>query len=113
MIDENDEKILSRLLADTQKISRHIHGCTLESFCDDELRQDAVITVLMTIGERVKKLSDDFKKANPQIPWKYLRELRNFAAHEYDSLQMEDVWLDATIDIPAIQSQLQAILKYD
>ena len=61
----NDKAALSRILADMQKIQRYMEGCGQESFFDNEEKQDAVIMVLLTIGERVRRgLSIEFQKAH-------------------------------------------------
>lgn len=47
------------------------------------------------IGELVGRLSDDFKARHPEIPWRQIRGMRNFVAHEYGSLDLEVVWYTA------------------
>ena len=106
-----DKTTLSNILADMQKIVRYTQGVDQESFYDDELRQDAIIMVLLTIGERVKNLSKEFKSAHTHIPWRSMADFRNDAAHEYDGLQLPDVWNSATNTIPALQRQIQEIVE--
>lgn len=44
---------------------------------------DAVLRNLAVIGEAVRALPDEFKRAYPQIPWPSIAGLRNVVVHEY------------------------------
>ncbi len=63
-----------------------------ERFCTNSTYRNAVALCLLQIGELTNKLSDDFKAAHPQIPWRAIRGMRNVVAHEYGSIDVETVW---------------------
>ncbi|MGL4175055.1 MAG: HepT-like ribonuclease domain-containing protein [Dermatophilaceae bacterium] len=44
---------------------------------------DAVLRNLAVVGEAVKALPDDVKKAHPGTPWTSIAGLRNVVVHEY------------------------------
>ncbi|MCL1864719.1 MAG: DUF86 domain-containing protein [Spirochaetes bacterium] len=58
----------------------------------------------------VKLLSDDIKKKNQSIPWRSISGLRDVTAHGYQTLQMEDIWMTATEDIPKLPKQINEML---
>ena len=47
---------------------------------------------LLQIGELSNKLSEEFKTAHKQIPWRAIRGMRNVVAHEYGKIDVETVW---------------------
>ncbi len=62
------------------------------------------------------KLSDNIKKEIPDIPWHQIKGLRNYLAHDYGSIRLEDMWDTILNDIPplekAIRSNLSEIYRY-
>lgn len=71
---------------------------------------------ILQIGELSTKLSDNIKKEIPDIPWHQIKGLRNYLAHDYGSIRLEDMWDTILNDIPplekAIRSNLSEIYRY-
>ncbi len=58
---------------------------------------------LMQISELSRDLSDEFiESTKNQIPWKAVKALRNWIAHEYMDLDINTIWETATVDIPVL-----------
>lgn len=66
---------------------------------------------IVQIGELAGRLSDDVKDAYPEVPWKEIKGMRNFFAHEYDRMDTEDVWYTIQNDIPVLKQNCTRILK--
>ena len=66
---------------------------------------------LEIIGEAVRCISDDFQRANPQIPWKLIAGMRNILVHKYFAIDHDEVWATIEKDIPALKQQLYDILE--
>lgn len=62
------------------------------------------------MGEASRRISDEFKEEHPEIPWGRIIAQRNVLAHEYDDVKQERMWLVATVHVPALIPQLEAIL---
>lgn len=62
------------------------------------------------IGEAVSKLSQSLRDRHPQVPWKPIARMRNLIAHVYFGIDWDEVWQVACHDIPALASQVQAVL---
>ncbi|HVM72358.1 MAG TPA: HepT-like ribonuclease domain-containing protein, partial [Anaerolineales bacterium] len=56
-------------------------------------------------------LSDAFCLQNPEIPWVDMINFRNFAVHEYFSVNWRIVWDTAIGDIPPIEKQIAELLE--
>ena len=65
---------------------------------------------LINIGELVKNLTDETRRAYPQIPWRAISGMRDITAHKYQTLRREDVYDTCTTDIPALEGQMSEIL---
>lgn len=86
----------------TNAISRF--GDNFEAFDGDIDYQDACELKIIQIGELVSNLSDSFKDAHPEIPWKDIVGTRNFITHDYGVLSNQKVWDTLKNDIPALKT---------
>ena len=59
---------------------------------DDQKNFNAVINLLMAIGEDSKKLDESFKKRFPKINWYAIISLRNELAHNYRGIDADIIW---------------------
>jgi uncharacterized protein with HEPN domain len=82
----------------------------MDEFVKDILIHRTVAMTLLNIGELSTHLSSEVKNQNKHVPWKKLSEFRNAAAHRYDSLKNEDIWIYAKTEIPYILEKLEQIL---
>jgi len=57
----------------------------------DRVFRNACSMPLMQIGELAKNLSDETVK-NSTIPWKEIKGMRTFFAHEYQEIDIDIVW---------------------
>lgn len=80
-------------------------------YCHNIAFQYACNMCIIQIGELVSRLSDDFMLANPHIPWRAIKSMRNLHAHDYESVKLEIVWETLTKDIPVLRNQLTELLK--
>ena len=62
----------------------------------------AVLHQLIVIGEAAKRLSPDFRGAHPEVPWKSIAGLRDILVHEYDTVDLEEVWRTVQADLPKL-----------
>lgn len=72
--------------------------------------QDAVIRQVQIIGEAVTKVSEDFKKKHPDLPWKDMAGMRNKLAHDYFGVDINAVWKTAKTDNPELKNHLNKLL---
>ena len=82
-------------------------------YCQDRAYQYATAMCILQIGELVTRLSDEVTEDHPEIPWRLIRGMRNFYAHNYERTKPETMWQTLTEDVPALQIQLQELLKED
>lgn len=80
-----------------------------EQFDSDKKSQQAVIYSLLIIGEAATKIMDrhpEFATANPHIPWRNMRGMRNRFAHGYFDINLDVVWETVKIAVPDLLEQI-------
>jgi uncharacterized protein with HEPN domain len=109
-MDSRDAAVLSKISAEASVITEMISSYDYNAFINDEKTKRAVCMTLINIGEMVKLLTDEIKRANPLIPWRSIAGLRDVTAHSYQTLRMEDIWETVVTDIPKLQEQVRELL---
>jgi uncharacterized protein with HEPN domain len=80
------------------------------AFFQDTKTQDAVIRNLEIIGEASRNLSEGFRSAHPEIPWRKIADMRNKLIHEYFGVNLTMIWEIIAEILPGFQNQILDIL---
>ena len=108
-----DKIILQKIISEIN-IGINILGETvLEDFLHNEMLKRAIGMTVINIGELTKNVTAETRTAYPDIPWKEVAGFRDIAAHKYQTLRMEDVYLSVAEDFPALKKQLVEILSQE
>lgn len=67
---------------------------------------------VVQIGKLVSQLSDEVKSQNEAIPWRIIKDTRNFYVHAYGSIDIPSVWDTLINDIPALKTACENILTH-
>lgn len=93
----------------TQRIIDSTKGISLENFRENWILQAAVTRFIEIIGEASKYVPDEIKTAHPEIPWKEMAGMRDIAVHDYDDINVDEIWNIIQNDIPTLKKQIDAI----
>jgi uncharacterized protein with HEPN domain len=107
-----DSKVFLKHIID--EISYIIKETKLLSFDDllkNETLKRALTRSLEVIGEASKNISDDFKKAHPEIEWRELAGLRDKLIHFYFGVDWKVVWDVVKNKIPALKDKIAKLLQ--
>ena len=85
-------------------------GMDKAAFLDDLKTQSAMLHQLMVIGEAVKRLSQELRARYPDVPWTLMAGMRDKLIHEYDDVDLYEVWRTAEVDIPPLLSAIEPLL---
>jgi uncharacterized protein with HEPN domain len=108
--DQRDNAYLWDMLDAAKAIVEFISGRAYYHYLKDRMLRGAVERHLEIIGEAARRMSKPFQEAHPEIPWGQIVAQRNVLAHEYGEVKQELMWRVATIHIPELIAQLEAIL---
>lgn len=109
---ERDITVIYRVLKyclEAEKAVEHF-GRDLDEFKNNAVFRNAVSMPIMQIGELTKHLSDEFKTSHTDIPWSIIRGMRNWFAHDYYKMDIEEIWNAAVDDIPTLADFCEKVL---
>ena len=106
-----DELLLKKIVMFCDRIADNLERCSgYENFLKDLMCQDACCMCVVQIGELVAFLSDDVKEANIGVPWKIIKDTRNFYVHKYGAIEVDSLWETLCNDIPVLKKNCEEIL---
>lgn len=98
------------MLDAARHIQRFASGVSPQQYLQNEMMQFAVERMIEVIGEAARKVSNEFKQAHPEIPWKQIIAQRNVIAHEYGTIIHSRIWLVVETGIPALIALLEPLI---
>lgn len=106
----SDAVYLHHILDAIGRIQEYAAGISYERFLKDSLLQDGVLRQLEIVGEAAKKVSNPFRDAHPQLPWKQMTGIRNKLIHDYFEVDLLIVWDTVQTDLPPLKRQVERIV---
>ncbi|MEW6285588.1 MAG: DUF86 domain-containing protein [Chloroflexota bacterium] len=107
---ERDVSYLWDMLEAARNIGKFLTGVKYGTYSKNKMIQSAVERQLEIIGEAAKRVSNEFKEAHPEIPWKNIIGLRNILAHEYGEVRVDRIWLIATTSAKELTTLLKPLV---
>ncbi|MGB6065421.1 MAG: DUF86 domain-containing protein [Desulfomonilaceae bacterium] len=101
------------ILGAARLIQAFIQGVDQQTFNKDVMLQSAVIRQIEIMGEATKRLSEDFKRAQPHIPWRKVAGMRDILIHAYDFVDLGEVWNAVTTSIPDTVRKIEELIPQD
>ena len=105
-----DEDRIRHMLEAALKASEFSKGRTRADLDADEQLTLSLVHLLEIVGEAAGKVSQDFRRAHPEIPWNRISGIRNRLVHGYFDIDMEIVWETVTTRLPELIAQLKKLL---
>jgi uncharacterized protein with HEPN domain len=106
-----DDAHVLDILEAARRATSFVSGMSDTEFLNDIKTQSAVLHQLTVLGEAVRRVSEDFRQANVGVPWKEMAGLRSRIVHDYDEVDLDEIWNILHKDLPTLIPQLEAIAK--
>ena len=108
--EDRDAAYLWDMLDAAKSIRTFTAGGSYEDYAKDRMKQMAVERAVEIIGEAARRVSEDFKREHPQIPWQQIIGQRNVLAHEYDKVRQDRIWRVASKHVPELIAKLEPLV---
>lgn len=106
----NDRERLLDILEAIERAGRYASRGR-EALEKDELVETWVIHHIQIIGEAAGKVSEDLRKAHPEVPWPQICAMRNILVHDYFGVDIDEVWATVERDLPDLKQKIATVLK--
>jgi uncharacterized protein with HEPN domain len=90
-----------------------VDGVSLDIFTANREKILAVVKLLEIIGEAVKKIPDDKRKAYTHLPWKGIAGMRDMLVHEYWQVDVAVVWATVQQSLPELKLVVLDMLEQE
>jgi|SRR3972149_8062897 len=105
-----DDTYLVDMLESSKIALDYVLGKSWDDFYENIQCQDAVVRRIEIIGEAARRLSQKTRDKHPQIPWREITSMRNLVIHEYDVVDIGQVWDTVQNKIPPLIEELKKIV---
>lgn len=102
---------INKMIEYIDKVFCYTKEYTIDDFYADNKTQDAVIFNISQIGELIKNISDETQKKYKDIEWKMIKGLRNRIIHDYNGINLNNIWYIITFDLEELKEKLEKIIK--
>lgn len=100
---------LAQILECTERIAKYTSGGK-NAFLTDRMIQDAVIRNFEIIGEAAKRVPDEYRHGHSEIPWRGLSAFRDVLIHQYEGVDLQEVWRVIEKELPALKTAIKRVL---
>lgn len=105
-----DGAYLIDLVKAGDRIANYVVGLDRELVRNLTEKRAAILYELLVIGEAVKRLSKEFRLANPEIDWGRFSGMRDVIIHGYDRVDFDLVWEAVETRLPELLEAIRPLL---
>ena len=107
---KDDLVFAGHMLDCARAVVEKLTGLDRAAFDADENLRLAVTHLIQTIGEAAARVSDEFRTAHGDIPWRQIVGMRHKIVHDYIHVNFDIVWGVATTQLSDLITQLEEIV---
>jgi uncharacterized protein with HEPN domain len=106
----DDSISLKDMLSRAREAVALLGDTSRENFWEQRVLQLALTHLVEIVGEAANRVTEDTRKAHPEIPWPRIIGMRNRLVHGYDVIDYDMLWDTVTNDLPPLSGMLEAIV---
>lgn len=103
---ERDYEIIRHIQRYCDEVNQAVtrFGDDQEAFMADPVFRNAVAMPIQQIGELAKHLTVDFLEKHSEMPWKQIKGMRTWFAHQYLNMDNQVIWEVIHEGIPPLKA---------
>ena len=105
-----DAVTIKKIIKYCDDIEQFIDGFRENDFTGDNKTISACAFCLGQIGELTKQINGEIQQQHSDIPWRKMYGLRNRLVHDYEGVDMSQMWAIVKEDIPKLKEDLMDIV---
>ena len=110
-MNDKEKNAILKMLEFIDKSIDYTNNISYIEFSKDDKTQDATIFNISQIGETVKDITDETMKKYNNIEWRMIKGLRNRIIHDYEGINLTNIWYVIENDLPELKNELLKILE--
>lgn len=95
------------MLDSAREAQSFVQGRTRHDLDTDRMVTLALVKCIEIIGEAASAVSATTTQRLSSIPWRNIIGMRNRLVHDYTRIDLDILWTVATLDLPALISELE------
>ena len=99
---KNDTYYIQRIKQDLKFIVLHMKDISIEELNENEVLLDSMLFRMIQLSENARKLSDEYKMKNSNVPWNAIDGLRTRIVHDYGNVDLNVVFETLKNDVPEL-----------
>lgn len=111
MKDEDVREVLLDIKRNLELIIEFTRLMSRLEFDHEFKTQYAVIRALEIVGEATKRVPQEVRDTDPDIPWKAMAGMRDRLIHSYDRINFEIVWNTARQTVPEVLPRITELIR--
>lgn len=105
-----DQETLVDIMRAIELIVQYTQGVDYNELSQNLEKQDAILRRITIIGEATKRLSKEFRTQHPSIPWKAIAGMRDVITHDYDEVDLDEIWTVINEDLPKLFNYIKTLV---
>jgi uncharacterized protein with HEPN domain len=105
-----DADRLADIVEAAEAALRFVKGRDRSDLDADELLAAGLVQKVVEIGEAAAGVSETFRDAHAELPWRQMIGMRNVIVHAYWRVDHDQLWYTVTEDLPALLTRLRPLV---
>ena len=107
---ERDAALLWDMLEHAREAVEFVEKKNWDDYRRDLQLRRAVERSVQIVGEAAREVSQAFRDAHPEVPWRPIVAQRHILVHDYGEIEDEKIWRVATVHLPVLIAVLTALM---
>ncbi len=110
-LEVRDAALLHDMPESARLVLRYVAGRVRPDLDNDTAFADAVERRIEIIGKAARGVSEAFRAAHAEIPWRAITATRHILAHDYGAVNHDIIWRIVFDHLPPLIVQLESLLS--